>query len=254
MTRGSLVIRRVVWIGAALALVAPLAAQQPQQQAPEENEQQLRYQVQTFEAVLQSAVRHGGETFARLQAGLLPPAIQLTSDDPQARGFALPQGGGLLFVVVVPGLQATVNYFLALRGMQGYRPVAGVGGRGGSLAAAGVAAPDPMTKSPEVDDGRCASRKARSSGTPISDYEYAVSVCDALMDAMLDNSGPLPVKDDEWLTVAVIAGVGMTPPGVVNDPSNYTTYLAIKGTDLAALRQGKITKDEARKLVSFTRR
>ena len=72
------------------------------------------------------------------------------------------------------------------------------------------------------------------------------------MDAMLDNSGPLPIKPDEWLTVAAFDG---TPSaGVVNSQFSYTTYLQIKGSDLQLLRQGKLTKEEARKLVILKQR
>jgi len=81
MTGRSFTKRRVLVVSAALALAAPLTAQQP---PSGQDEQQLRYQLQTFESVLQSAVRHGGDTFARDQASVIPPGIQLTSDDPQA--------------------------------------------------------------------------------------------------------------------------------------------------------------------------
>ena len=253
MKRQSMAIRRVLVVGAALALAAPLAAQQIQ---PGQDDQQFRYKLQTFEGVLQSAVRHGGETFAREQAPSIPPGIQLFSDDPQARGFAPPQGGGLIFLVVVPALRSpVVGLFLSPR-PRNADPLRNVGGGpnavGGNSAMTTPSA-DPMAVSPVVDDGRCATRTARSAGTPIWDYEYAVAVCDALMEAMLDNSGPLPVKEEEWLTVAAIDGVG-TAPGVVNSPYNYTTYLAIKGSDLLALRQDKISKDEARKRVRFNQR
>ena len=42
-----------------------------------------------------------------------------------------------------------------------------------------------------VDDGRCSTRTMPSGATANQyDRQYAMSVCDALMDAMLDNSGP----------------------------------------------------------------
>jgi hypothetical protein len=47
---------------------------------------------------------------------------------------------------------------------------------------------------------------------------------------------------------------GSSSPGLVNSPFSYTTYLQIKGSDLQLLRQGKLTKDEARKLVILKQR
>jgi hypothetical protein len=63
---------------------------------------------------------------------------------------------------------------------------------------------------------------------------------------MLDNSGALSIKDEEYLVIAVSA-----PPDPVSALNNQdeTTILSIKGSDLAAFRQAKITKEEARKRV-----
>jgi hypothetical protein len=110
-----------------------------------------------------------------------------------------------------------------------------------------------MTASPVVDEGTCAGRTRPSKGYSNPDYEYAVAVCDALMDAMLDSPGPLPIKENEWLTVAAVSG-DPNPPGFITTSSDYTTYLQIKGADLLAYRQGKITKEEARKLVEMKQR
>jgi hypothetical protein len=115
-----------------------------------------------------------------------------------------------------------------------------------------AAARDPMKVSP-VSTRSLRRARATSSQSSNPNREYAVAVCDALMDAMLDYSGPLPVKEEEWLTIAAIDGTGGTP-GVLNSPYSYTTYLAIRGSDLVALRQGKISKSEARKLVSLKQR
>ena len=79
-----------------------------------------------------------------------------------------------------------------------------------------------MTVSPVADDGRCATRVKPSRGYPNPDYEYAVAVCDALMDAMLENTGSLPIKENEWLTVAAVNGQP-DPPGLVNSSTGYTT-------------------------------
>src|SRR4051812_32824832 len=75
--------------GAASAGSAP-AMPQPAQQ---------KFQMQMFEMTLQAAVKHGAEIFAQEVPPM--PGVQLTSEEPQVRGFAPPtEDGGLLFVVV----------------------------------------------------------------------------------------------------------------------------------------------------------
>ena len=65
------------------------------------------------------------------------------------------------------------------------------------------------------------------------------------MDAMLDSSGVLTVKDGQWLTVVAIPiDVLVTNPYYRN--TSRKLILSIKGEDLAALRAGKITRDEAK--------
>jgi hypothetical protein len=225
-----------------------------------------RRQMRMFEGALQTSVRQGGEALVRQQAPELPHSLQLTANDPQVRGFAPPLGGGLYFYVAIPEIRVLITELFmdqlrppteqplrqAGRTRQG-PPVNAASG----LAGAQVAQPDPMTTSPEganapvPDDGRCSLRTTRSPSVPMLDYLYAVSVCDALMDAMLDNSGALSVKEGEWLTIMLAPeAVG---PGVINPTSSHTTYLQIQGSDLLAYRQGKLTRDEARKRIEMKR-
>jgi hypothetical protein len=258
------VIRQSLVAGSMLVLVAavPAAAQRP---APPSDEQQLRNQLQKFEVVLQLAVRQGGDAFARQRKEAIPPGVQLTSEDPQVKGFAPPEGGGLFFYVSVPSIRIGINQLLLqVEGLAPRQqrprtdPLQPAAGRSvnqdGPVSAQGLLTPpDPMTASPVVDEGTCAGRTKPSKGYSNPDYEYAVAVCDALMDAMLDSPGPLPIKENEWLTVAAVSG-DPAPPGLISTSSDYVTYLQIKGSDLLAYRQGKITKEEARKLVEMKQR
>ncbi len=251
-------IRRETVVGSILmlTLASPALAQRA---AATSDDLRLRNQLQTFEVVLQAAVRQGGDAFARQQAQSIPPGVQLTANDPQVRGFIFsPEGGGFLFSVVVPSIRPTISELLVegqpprrADPQDSLRPVAGSApGRVPEASAQGVAVPDPMTASPVIDDGRCASRVKPSTGYPNRDYEYAVDVCDALMDAILDNSGALPIKENEWLTVAAV-NEDPDPPNFINSSTRYTTYLSIKGADLLAYRQNRITKDEARKALEM---
>jgi len=250
MTFGAPVIRREMMVAAILAgLAASVAAQTP---APDASQDQ-RYQLQTFEVVLQAAVRHGGDIFARQQAQFIPDGVQLTARDPQARGFAPPLGGGLLFYVAVPQIRPIVNEILV--GVPRQSPLRATSGAPmvRTAGAQGVAPPDPMTVSPVVDDGRCATRVKQPVELPNFNYDYAVAVCDSLLDAILDGSGPLPIKGADVLTVAAANGEPDSTP-TLNSPTGYTMYLSIKGSDLLAYRQGKISKEDARKLVDLTQK
>lgn len=232
-----IMIRRWVVIGCAVAaLAAPVVAQQPPQVDAEDR--QLHLQFQRFEAVLQVAVRQGGETFASDVANSIPPGVQLTSEEPQAKGLKQPSGG-LMFFVVVPGLRPALSNALIVQTVQSRsRPVAG--GRG--VGAMGLAPADPMTNTPIL--------APPSTPPPNPDHVYTVSVCEALINSLLVDSSGLPLKEDEWLTIAAIGG-DAPPPGVVNSAYAYTTYLMIKGADLLQFRQGKITKEQARALVQM---
>jgi len=225
-------------------------------QRPASADQQLRSQLQKFEAALTTAVQLGGEAFARDRKEAIPPGVELTADPPQVRGFAPPESNGIIFYVAVPTIRIAVNQLLlqgenvaARQRRDGLQPT----GRQAQTAQGLIAAPDPMTASPVVPEGTCAERTKPSKGYSNPNYEYAVAVCDALMDAMLDSSGPLTLKDDDWLTVMAVSG-DPALPGVINSEPSYVTYLYVKGADLMSFRQGKISKAEARQLIQLTQR
>ena len=70
-----------------------------------------------------------------------------------------------------------------------------------------------------------------------------------IVHAMLDYGTSIPIAENEWLTIAArdnnerIGG---------DDPYDVTTIvLRVKGSDLAAFKSGRITRDEAVKRVSI---
>jgi len=75
---------------------------------------------------------------------------------------------------------------------------------------------------------------------------YTRAVKEALVDAMLESSGPLNLGPDEWLTVAARDNVPNDPlvPGDSTDLK--AVIFKVKGSDLAAFRSGQITLDQAR--------
>ena len=75
---------------------------------------------------------------------------------------------------------------------------------------------------------------------------YTREVSATIIDAMIENSGPLPIGETEWLTVA--ARDNIRPDRLVpGDTSNISSIVfRIKGADLAAYRAGKMSLEETR--------
>ena len=73
---------------------------------------------------------------------------------------------------------------------------------------------------------------------------YTNEVKAALVDAMLDYGAPIPIGDDQWLTIAARDDNDSRLGG--GDPYDVSTIvLRISGADLGAFRAGKLTRDEA---------
>ncbi len=62
---------------------------------------------------------------------------------------------------------------------------------------------------------------------------------------MLDYGAPIPIGDDQWLTIAARDDNDSRLGG--GDPYDVSTIvLRISGADLGAFRAGKLTRDETR--------
>ncbi len=74
---------------------------------------------------------------------------------------------------------------------------------------------------------------------------YTEEVKAAVIDAMIENSGPLMLGEDEWLTVAARDNAPTTP-FLSGDPNVVTLVIRVKGSDISAFRAGALTLDEVR--------
>jgi len=251
--------------------VAPVAAQAPRGDA---DQIRARQRLSMMEGVLERAVRNGADNLLRQMEALLPDAAMLTGP-PRVRGFRL-EGYGLFFDVEVPGVQLSVAWPLralindtraasALLGdlktllvrvspqerdalMQVVRqlemtlppaPPTVARGGGATLSAAALAGdaappvpPPPVTPvDPDVlDDPYTAWRR---------------EVKNALVEAMLENSGPLEIRADEWLTVAAQGSAPQDPLMPGGSADSTTVYLRVKGSDLAEFHARGLTLAEA---------
>jgi hypothetical protein len=103
------------------------------------------------------------------------------------------------------------------------------------MAAEVPAGPDRQTEAPILED---------------PGEVYTAAVKQSIADAMVEYGAPLPIADDEWLTVAARDQDGSRlQPG---DPYEVSTILLrIKGADLAAYRAGRVDRGETRKRVEI---
>lgn len=273
--------------GKSLSVIAALlvgAAARPalaQTQAPAPltaEQKQWRYQVSVMERVLEGAVEHGAAvTRDRLQAVL--PAQMLLADNARVRGFRL-AGYGMFFDVEVPPLDGTIDGTLlwslrtldqndlglqsALNALKTYVESANDPTLQQALkrvelqvapATATTMAADPYAAAPRVATGAAASVAASAEPEPAADpilkdpmQAYHTEIMTAIMDAMLEHSGPLDIGPDEWLTVAV-RGNDNRPRLSPADNDSRTFLARISGTALRSFRAGQIAKEEALKRI-----
>ena len=258
---------------AALAMVAPVYAQEPVASAK-------RRHITVMEGALVGAVKHGAET---LGAQLKPynPSLVLLTGTARARGFLL-EGYGVFFDVEIPALRESVAWSIRTMALEpdpflaqwvsNLRRIATTV----QDAAARTRLEQSITQmeqqlhagaAPPVvnePDPRGAARRVSSANVAPDEVQtpppaslpaivkdpnalYTETVKNALIDAMLDYSGPMALGPEEWLTVAARDAEGPLNPGEPYDA--VTIVIRIKGSDLAAFRSERITREEARKRV-----
>lgn len=222
--------RRVLVAGAAAAMLAgivPLQAQAPA--APAENP--ARSQVFLFERALRGAVELGGQQLAK-QALIVAPELMLSTDEAIVRGIKLTDYG-FYFDVQVPDIRGTVIVWEQMRTRRSSPVQPGSPSR--PVSAAGAVAADPMTTPTPAFE---------------PDREYTSNVRAAVIDAMLDSAGVLAIGDGERLTVIVsVSEIDHRNPNPLYRSSANKLILSIQGVDLLALRQGRITREQAKERI-----
>jgi hypothetical protein len=213
------------------------------QSAPDPQLERNRNEVRVFEMVLVQAVESAGQKLAAWAGKLAPNVILSTAADPVVNGIPSPEG--LMFVVRLSELSGVAVFNRYPPFLQSsptvvappetgpVKPVAQTEGR---VTSTTVVPDDPM----------------KSASPPDPNKEYSDLVRLGLMDALIDSSSVLTLRDGQWLTVAAIpVDVLVTNPMYRN--TSRKLVLSIKGEDLAAFRAGKITRDEAKQRIIETR-
>lgn len=219
---GITVTRRVLVAAATVGIFLPAIARA---QGPEPPENPARTQAFVFERALRGAVELGGQQLAKRALVLFPEFI-LSTEEATVRGVKL-GGYGFYFDVQVPDIQSTtiVLDMMAARQRRGgpSQPVSAMGG----------VTDDPMTVAAPVFD---------------TNREYSAYVRAALIDALLDSSGVLLMSAEERLTVAV-SGIERRGPNPLYRSDSGKLILTILGSDLVELRQGRISREQAKERI-----
>ena len=228
----------------------------------------MRYEIRVMERVFEQAVQHGVQVMGQQVQSLIPMMLFTA----QARGFRL-ENYGVFFDVEVPPIRRSMAWSFqtldqldlgvnsALQAQRQHVESLGdpsCGDLEQALQRLEVQIrPTPVGAAPGVraaglGDRRRASSNpadrtapARAARDPVE--AYADEIRRAIIEAILNHSGPLGIGSEEWLTVAVRDNESWLAPS--NLSTAVTLTLRIRGRDLAAFRAGELTREETRKRV-----
>ncbi len=242
VTRGS------VCLVAGLMLVF---AAHPRAQAAKDDSDPVRarQRISMVEGALERAVSNGAENMLRQVRSVMPELAMLTGA-PQVRGFRL-DGYGVFFDVEVPALRMplawTMRYMLDDRRAAFDALVSELRRLDGASGVPNRERIDVLVRQLESTTQAGGPTGVAAAGDPNEAYNQAVK--EALVDAMLENSGPISLSGEEWLAVAARDNLPRDPliPGDTTELN--TVMFRLKGSDLAAFRSGRLSLEEARKRV-----
>jgi hypothetical protein len=239
-----------------------------QQQLPQTEAEQIksRQRISMMEGVLERAVSNGADNMLRQMRAVMADAPMLTGI-PEVRGFKL-DGYGIFFDVEVPALRLPVtwplrNMFrdnsLTMRTIEELRAMmAESEPRQRDRLAQVVRQLEQQAQGPSRGVGRLGATSVQvAGGGPVADAmafdnpeeHYTREIKAALVDAMIEHSGPIPIGPDEWLTVAARDNVPRDAL-IPTDPTDTTSVIfRVKGSDLSAFRAGRASLEETRKKV-----
>jgi hypothetical protein len=208
MTRA--LVTSAMWTVAASAAAQNIDRPTP----PTAAQMQARQQIAAFEAALENAVRYGTQMLdQRLQQSSAANMVMLAGM-PRARGFRL-DDYGVMFDVEFPSMRRSMVWSLQ------------------------------ELERTNTANAKAALRTAQP-GSGVQPREiYQSEITDALLNVILDYPGALGIGPGEWLTVAAretVVDRRFVNGGVIEAP--MTVILRMKGSDLQALREHKLSRDE----------
>jgi hypothetical protein len=271
-----------------LAVVMLASAASAQSRTTEADAVKARQKVSMMEGVLERAVANGADNVLRQMREIVPVADSpfMLMGQPHVRGFRL-DGYGVFFDVEVPALRLSMAWALrymvdqngitagaAVADLRSFvstqardprdrqrleqalqRIEAQVGPAAPRQAGAANASAAGATRVAEqvASNGAALIGPAQIDPTILEDPNEAFTreVKEAIAEAMIENSGPIAIGADEYLVVAARDNARTDRLAVPNDAASdlHTIMLRIKGSDLAAFREGRITIEETKKRV-----
>lgn len=225
---GHNVLARMGVVGLALALSVPISGQQLMTVATPK-EEALKNNVRTFELALKGAITSAGQKLAQWAESIAPNVALQFAAEPAVRSVPLPDDSLVFHVEVSELLQTSLSLFTNANRYKG-----GGAQQVGAMGAPGLVAPDPMKGAPAT--------------TPNAGQQYTMLVRQALIDAMLDSSGVLPLKAGQTLTVACNPVDVLSTNQLQPNPSRQLV-LTIKGEDLLAFRNGTASREETKQRI-----
>jgi hypothetical protein len=258
----ALLICAIVIFGATSSFAQAPAEAPVRRAAGDQDQLEGRYQTALMETALELAVQRGAHAITRTMQGLGPDAM-LISSLPQARGFRL-DDYGYFFSVDVPMLKRSLTWTIreltrpdpalnnSLAELRRYVNTVSDRTQRGNLEQAlkrleTEVAPAANAAAASGPAETVAAERAAPSVADDPDAAYTDAVKRALVNTMLETA--LSIGPDEWLTVAARDASGRLMPGQIYD--GITVTLRLKGSDLAAFRAGRITREEARAKVDL---
>jgi hypothetical protein len=228
---------------------ASVGAQVPKGAEVEQVRQRQR--ISLMEGVLERAVANGADNLLRQVKHVMPDVPMLTGA-PEVRGFRL-DGYGVFFDVEVPALRLPLAWTLRYV-VDGNRLA--VNAALAQLRAMVLEQPAQERERLETLVRQMEERNLPASQTQVDpavvrdpNEAYTRAVKEALIEAMIESSGPLNLGPDEWLTVAARDNVPNDPLVPGDSTDLQTVIFKIKGSDLAAFRSGQLTLAQARERV-----
>jgi hypothetical protein len=236
-------------VAAAVTLCVASAGAQVPNKAAEAEQVRQRQRISLMEGVLERAVANGADNLLRQVKQVMPDVPMLTGA-PEVRGFRL-DGYGVFFDVEVPALRLPLTWTLRYV-VDGNRLA--VNAALAQLRAMVLEQPAQERERLEVFVRQIEERNLATSPSGQVDpavvrdpnEAYTRAVKEALVEAMIESSGPLNLGTDEWLTVAARDNVPNDPLVPGDSTDLQTVIFKIKGSDLAAFRSGQLTLDQAR--------
>lgn len=204
-------------MGLALSATSSIGAQSPARPAqPTAVQLQARQQIAAFEGALEIAVRQGALMLnQRLQQSNTDNMVMLAGLT-RARGFRL-DDYGVVFDVEFPSMRRSMVW--SIQELE----------RANAGRAVKAAESTPVVRPREI---------------------YQTEITSALVNAILDYPGSMSVGAGEWLTVAARESV-IDRRAMSADPSDtaITVILRIRGSDLQALRDRTLSREDGLKRV-----